>query len=136
MQACLKCKCTFNLFAVVWSVNVEANVLAADPLSPYMAVVDNDQKCKYMNMYTYKFLHISILRLWNEWENSEEMIIVNSSIHLTFLKIIICVFSFQCMSLSLQVQTLFIPSPQYPNPQSLVQYSYLKKRRVLARGHK
>lgn len=51
-QACFKCKCTFNLFAVVWSVNVEANVLAADPLSPYMAVVDNDQKCKYMNMYT------------------------------------------------------------------------------------
>lgn len=32
---------------MVWSVNVEANVLAADPLSPYMAVVDNDQKCKY-----------------------------------------------------------------------------------------
>lgn len=51
-KACFKCKCTFNFFAVVWSVNVEANVLAADPLSPYMAVVDNDQKCKYM--YTYK----------------------------------------------------------------------------------
>lgn len=50
-QACFKCKCTYNLFAVVWSVNVEANVLAADPLSPYMAVVDNDQKCKYMYMY-------------------------------------------------------------------------------------
>lgn len=46
-KACFKCKCTFNFFAVVWSVNVEANVLAADPLSPYMAVVDNDQKCKY-----------------------------------------------------------------------------------------
>lgn len=36
---------------MVWSVNVEANILAADPLSPYMAVVDNDQKCKYMYMY-------------------------------------------------------------------------------------
>lgn len=38
--------CVWNLLtcAVVWSVNVEANVLAADPLSPYMAVVDNDQK--------------------------------------------------------------------------------------------
>lgn len=53
-KACFKCKCTFNFFAVVWSVNVEANVLAADPLSPYMAVVDNDQKCKYM--YTKKVL--------------------------------------------------------------------------------
>lgn len=49
--ACFKCKCTFNFFAVVWSVNVEANVLAADPLSPYMAVVDNDQKCKYMYLF-------------------------------------------------------------------------------------
>lgn len=57
-QACFKCKCTFNFFAVVWSVNVEANVLAADPLSPYMAVVDNDQKCKYMYMYKWKKVHL------------------------------------------------------------------------------
>lgn len=57
-KACFKCKCTFNFFAVVWSVNVEANVLAADPLSPYMAVVDNDQKCKYMYTYKWKKVHL------------------------------------------------------------------------------
>lgn len=37
--------CCFCL-PVQWSVSVEASVLVADPLSPYMAVVDNDQKCK------------------------------------------------------------------------------------------
>lgn len=61
MFRCCKIQSMFQMqmyFAVVWSVNVEANVLAADPLSPYMAVVDNDQKCKYMCTYKWKKVHL------------------------------------------------------------------------------
>ncbi|XP_056006954.1 WD repeat-containing protein 75-like [Ostrea edulis] len=38
--------CVWNLLtcAVVWSVQVDVSVLATDPLSPYMAVIDSEQK--------------------------------------------------------------------------------------------